>query len=178
MTRSRSSDSRSAFWWAVARLVKGKAARLRASRIRLEITISDSGPLPRNHSPPVLLRLSRFIRAFLLSNQIPKASGLFVQFRIDRLSKFFSKFNQFSLSSRRGSMPGHLADMLARAMNSLQERLQAGAEHGIIVGAAQPTFSTKLHVLDAAERARESSPVVCELPDVMPNQGLQDRGQV
>ena len=35
------------------RLVKGNAARLRARRIRLEMTMSDSGPVARSHSPLV-----------------------------------------------------------------------------------------------------------------------------
>ncbi len=42
--------------WAVARLMKGKSARLRARRMRLLMTMSDSGPEPRSHSP-LLARL-------------------------------------------------------------------------------------------------------------------------
>src|SRR5574340_983655 len=37
--------------WSVARLMKGKSARLRARRTRLLMTMSASGPEPRNHSP-------------------------------------------------------------------------------------------------------------------------------
>ena len=37
----------------VARLMKGKSARLRARRMRLLMTMSDSGPEPRSHSPLV-----------------------------------------------------------------------------------------------------------------------------
>ena len=42
-----------AFWAALARLVNGNAARLRARRMRVEMTTSDSGPVPRSHSPLV-----------------------------------------------------------------------------------------------------------------------------
>ena len=35
----------------VARLMNGKSARLRASRMRLLMTMSDSGPVPLSHSP-------------------------------------------------------------------------------------------------------------------------------
>ena len=47
----------------VARLMKGKSARLRARRMRLLMTMSDSGPEPRSHSPLVLSgrRVSRSI---------------------------------------------------------------------------------------------------------------------
>ena len=38
----------------VARAMNGKSARLRARRMRLVITMSDSGPEPRSHSPLVL----------------------------------------------------------------------------------------------------------------------------
>jgi len=36
--------------------MKGKSARLRASRMRLLMTISDCGPVPRNHSPLLFAR--------------------------------------------------------------------------------------------------------------------------
>src|ERR1700722_7803718 len=94
--RSRSIASISLFWCGVARLVNGKAARLRARRIRLEMTISDSGPIPRSHSPLVRVRLSRskFIRGFLLSNQVSYAGSLFVCFGIDGCSQLLAQVGQ------------------------------------------------------------------------------------
>ena len=53
--RSSRSASRSC---AVARLMKGKSARLRARRMRLLMTMSDSGPAPRSHSPRFRVRSS------------------------------------------------------------------------------------------------------------------------
>src|SRR5215472_14905080 len=70
----------SAFWLALARLVKGKAARFRARRTRLEITMSDSGPVPRSHSPLVRLKLLRSMPGFLVTEQIPQPGRLFVVF--------------------------------------------------------------------------------------------------
>src|SRR5580704_11218411 len=46
----------------LARLEKGKSARLRASRIREHMTMSLSGPVPRNHSPEDFVRSSRVMR--------------------------------------------------------------------------------------------------------------------
>src|SRR5207247_1469842 len=85
--RSRSRASISAFWCGLARLVKGKAAKLRASRIRVDTTMSASGPVPRSHSPVVGIRLSRFIRGFLLSDQVAELGGEFIVLRIDRAAK-------------------------------------------------------------------------------------------
>src|SRR5207248_7069321 len=100
-TRSRSMASISAFWWTLARLVNGKAARLRARRMRLEMTMSDSGPLPRSHSPLVWVRLSRFIRGFSLSEQVSDAGGLFVGLGVDRRLQPPPQPDQFGLPLRR-----------------------------------------------------------------------------
>src|SRR5687767_5015947 len=98
--RSRNSASISPFWWAEARLVNGKAARLRARRMRLEMTMSDSGPLPRSHSPLVCVRLSRFIRAFLLAEQVAQAGGFFVGFGLDGLAESRAQPEQLGLAGR------------------------------------------------------------------------------
>src|SRR5437764_607764 len=95
--RSRSEVSISAFWWALARLVKGNEDRLRARRMRLEMTISHSEPVPRSHSPLFCVRLSRDIRSFLLSNQIAQRGSLFVSFCIDCPPQQLSKFHELRL---------------------------------------------------------------------------------
>src|ERR1700722_11264020 len=46
----------------LARLEKGKSARLRASRIREHMTMSLSGPVPRSHSPEDFVKSSRVMR--------------------------------------------------------------------------------------------------------------------
>ena len=56
-------------WW-LARLMKGKSARLRARRMRLLMTISDSGPEPRSHSPLV-------VSVFEFHGAIPISGGRF-----------------------------------------------------------------------------------------------------
>src|SRR5206468_7961593 len=96
--RSRRAVSISAFWWAVARLVNGKAARLRARRMRVEMTMSDSGPVPRSHSPVDVNRLSRFIRGFLLPNRVAQAGRLFVSFRVDGLPQSVVQLEQLGLT--------------------------------------------------------------------------------
>jgi hypothetical protein len=50
--------------------------------MRLEMTISASGPVPRSHSPLLCVRLSRFIRV-LLSDQVAQAGRLLVSFALD-----------------------------------------------------------------------------------------------
>src|SRR5689334_2990484 len=109
----------SPFWCAVARLVKGKAARLRASRIRLEMTMSDSGPVPFSHSPVTSRRLSRFrfIRGFLLSEQVSDPGGLFVGFGVHGLTKALAQLDQFSLAfGGLVPMPRHLPHVLEGAV--------------------------------------------------------------
>src|ERR1700682_4180164 len=66
-----------------ARLGNGNCARLRARRMRLETTMSDSGPVPRSHSPLDCVRLSRFIGGCLLLDRIAQAGGVFVSLRVD-----------------------------------------------------------------------------------------------
>src|SRR6202023_708068 len=95
--RSRRVVSISAFWWALARLVKGKEDRLRASRMRLEMTMSLSAPVPRSHSPLFCVRLSRFIRGFLLSNQVTQARGFFIVFRFHGPPQLLSMFHELHL---------------------------------------------------------------------------------
>src|SRR2546421_755709 len=136
--RSRNSVSISAFWCGLARLVNGKAARLRARRMRLETTMSDSGPEPRSHSPVLFVRLSRFIRGFLLSKQITQSGGLFVVLDPDRLAQLLPQRDDLGVPGRAAAaVPGVLAGVTGGAVNPLQKRLQGRLEHLVIVRAAQ-----------------------------------------
>src|SRR5438105_10831485 len=99
--RSRSSASISAFWCGLARLVNGKAARLRARRMRVETTMSDSGPVPRSHSPVVGIRLSRFIRGFLLTDQVAEPGGVLVPLRLDGRVQLAVEVGEFGLAGGR-----------------------------------------------------------------------------
>src|SRR5262245_5377004 len=114
--RSRNSASVSAFWWAVARLVKGKAARLRARRVGVETTTSDSGPVPRSHSPVVEIRLSRFIRAFLLADQVAQPGRLLEALGRRRLLEPPAQGGQLGLARRVGRPPRRLAGVPAGAV--------------------------------------------------------------
>src|ERR1700727_379213 len=92
VTQSRSLVSISAFWCALARLVKGWSARLRARRMRVETTISASGPLPRNHSPSFGSRLSRFIGGPHAPDLVAQARRVFVTFLANRALELFKQF--------------------------------------------------------------------------------------
>src|SRR5947199_10298570 len=98
----------SAFWCGLARLVYGKAARLRARRMRVETTTSDSGPVPRSHSPVDGIRLSRFIRTFLLSDQVAEGRGRLVILGPDRPPQPLAEVEKL-----RGSAAGTAARRLA-----------------------------------------------------------------
>src|SRR5207244_9701981 len=74
----------SAFWGFDARLVNGLLAMFRARRMRVDTTTSDSGPVPRSHSPRFGSRLSRFIRAFLLADQVAEPGRRLVLLGRDR----------------------------------------------------------------------------------------------
>src|SRR5437660_11886171 len=102
---SRIFASASAFWWGEPRLVNGKWARLRARRMRVETTTSDSGPVPRSHSPVDGIRLSRFIRGFLLADQVAEHHGPFVVFRFDRAAQLLAQLQDFGRPRGRGAAP-------------------------------------------------------------------------
>src|SRR5439155_5480329 len=115
--------------------------------MRLEMTMSDSGPVPRNHSPLVWLRLSRFIRGFLLSKQIADAGGFFVGFRLDRVAEFLSQFHDFALPGRvPQAVPRDLAHVAAATMDAHQERFQGHLKDLVVQRAAKPAFRLELHI--------------------------------
>src|SRR5437870_7412169 len=177
--RSRSRTSMSAFWWALARLVNGKAARLRARRIRLEMTMSDSGPVPRSHSPLVLVRFSRSILGFFLSNQVSQLSRFFIGFRIDGLAEPASQLEQLGARGRnRPAMPRRLALVPHRAMPTLQQRLQTHPKYLVVMRAAQPPGRPKLHILYPTRRAGQPRQLVRQLANVLADQVLQNSRKV
>src|SRR5262245_18689623 len=53
------------------RRMNGKSARFRASRMRLEMTMSDCGPDPRSHSPQRDASSSRLIVMARLRSEVP-----------------------------------------------------------------------------------------------------------
>src|SRR5262245_541466 len=120
--RSRSRDSTSAFWCGEARLVKGKSARLRARRMRVETTTSDSGPVPPSQSPVVGIRLSRFIRGFPFSDQVAQPRGLLVV--LDRQSRPQPLLQPLALRPPAGVLgqpPRRLADVARRVVDLFQD---------------------------------------------------------
>src|SRR5262249_2345529 len=154
--RSRSRDSTSAFWCGVARLVKGKSARLRARRMRVLTTTSDSGPVPRSHSPVVGIRLSRFIGGFLLSDLVAQPGGLFVVLGGHApLGPVAEPGEGLAAAAVPVAAARHLADVPGGLVDAFQDRLQAVAERLVVGRAAEPALGPEVGVPQAALRAGE-----------------------
>ena len=151
----------SAFWWVVARLVNGKAARLRARRMRLEMTMSDSGPVPRSHSPRFGSRLSGSSGLRLPSGGSGRGAGR--PLRSPRPRRPTScGLAAFRSSAARRDGSRQLAACAVDAVDALQERFQHLAEGLVVVRAAEPALGLERRVCQTARRAsvnrRGSSP--------------------
>ena len=115
----------SAFCGSVARLVNGKSARLRARRMRVDTTTSDSGPVPRSHSPRFGSRLSRFIRWFLRlpSGGSGRGAGRPVRSPRPRRRTSCCRCSSSSSAARRAEQRP-LAGVRSRPVDALQERFE------------------------------------------------------
>src|SRR5712692_9992307 len=112
------------------------------------MTMSDSGPVPRSHSPLVCVRLSRSIRGFLCPEKVSKMSGFLVSFGFHGRSQPFAKVHQFGEVRRVARRTaGPLADVPLGPVDALQQRFDSSAENVVIVWAAEAALGAKLHVL-------------------------------
>ena len=102
----------------LARLVKGKSARLRASRIREHMTMSLSGPVPRSHSPEDLVRSSRVMRGDPSGGAGLAAARLLRNLR--GRSPRGAGCGAGAARTAPVAAPGHLAHVPGRAVESLQ----------------------------------------------------------
>src|SRR5262249_40124939 len=159
-------------------LLNGNAARLRARRMRLEMTMSDSGPVPRSHSPLVWVKLSRFIPGLPVPQQVPQAGFLFETFLVHPAAQLPAQFHFALHGPSRRSPRRDLAHVLLGAVDAKQQWLQALAKDRVVVRAAKPSLGPKLHILYTAHRAGQPRKLVRELADVMADQRLQYRRQV
>src|ERR1700731_4850848 len=104
--------------------------------MRLETTMSHSGPVPRSHSPLDCVRLSRFIGGFLLLDRIAQSGSLLVSLRLDRLPK---RLTQLAQLAGAGGVPcsvwRYLAPVAGAPMDAFQERQERSTEYGVIVRA-------------------------------------------
>ena len=100
--------------WGVARLMKGKSARFRARRMRLLMTMSASGPLPRSHSPLVWVSSLSSTAAIPASGPLPvlnapdliaEFGGPLVVLALDRFLHFPAEADQLRplLAARPGA---------------------------------------------------------------------------
>src|SRR5438874_7472698 len=115
--------------------------------MRVNTTTSDSGPVPRSHSPRFGSRLSRFIRAFLLADQVAEPRRLFVVLGSARRGHLLVKLPQFRFPDQSAERPGHLPGVPGRPMNPLQQRLQDGPEGVVVGGAPEPALGAELSIL-------------------------------
>src|SRR5947207_1584026 len=115
--------------------------------MRLEMTMSDSGPVPRNHSPLVCDRLSKFIRGFLLSNQIPQVGGFLVGFVFHGQPQTVAQLDELGVAASSPTPPRNLPCVFQGPVDALQQWLQAGAKDLVVVRTAETAFRAKLHIL-------------------------------
>src|SRR5260370_521094 len=111
--------------------------------------------------------LSRFIRGFLLSQEVTQASGFLVGFGLHRYSKALSQFDQLGLTFEAQRSPGTFADVALPAMNPVEQRLQAGTEDIVVMRTAQTAGGAKLHVPDAAGRTGQPGQLIRQGADVL-----------
>src|SRR5262245_47287185 len=113
---------------------------LRATRIRDETTMSESGPPASNHATRnCACSPTRFALYFLFEslNAIPQSGGLLVLFVLDHALQALAQHEQLELVPAIGAdFARHFADVLRRAMNLLEQRHQAVFEDIVVVGAA------------------------------------------
>src|SRR5438105_2989881 len=136
--------------------------------MRLETTMSLSGPVPRSHSPLDWVRLSRFIGGFPLTNRIAEPSGLFIGLRLDSSPELLAELAELGLG---GGVPQgidrHLALVLGGAVDALQERQERRPKHHVVVRTTEPTFCLELHILYAALRAVQPRQLVGRRADML-----------
>src|SRR5207237_4788863 len=114
----------SAFWGLDARLVNGPLATFRASRMRVDTTTSDSGPVPRSHSPRFGSRLSRFIRTFLLPDQVAEPGRRLVILGGGGGVHLLAEVGQLGGQPLPADRPGELPGVGHRSVDPLDERLE------------------------------------------------------
>src|SRR6516164_5878690 len=113
--------------------------------MRVETTTSDSGPVPRSHSPVDGIRLSRFIRGFLLADQVAEFRSPFVVFGLDRAAELLAQLQDLDQPAE-ADVPalggavaaGHLADVAGRTVDAFEDRQKPGAEDLVVGWAAEP----------------------------------------
>src|SRR5690242_19649096 len=143
--------------------------------MRLEMTMSESGPSPRIHSPfscsrsfkstagspysvPPSFRLRRLTRnpPFQLLDLIAQTRGLFVRFLGHGQPQVVSQFDQLiTLLAVVGHAFGELAAVMSVAVDVFQKRKQLVAKGDVAMGAAQPPLTAKFPVRHLAGRANE-----------------------
>ena len=169
--RSRSSASISAFWWALARLVNGNGGQVAG---QANAAGDDDVGLRPGAAQPFATGMSQAIQIhpwlpFVGAGRVD-GRPLRRPPRRRRARSCWRRSHQFGLQGgvAHGSARGTLPTCRPRAVDALQERLQAGAEDLVIVRAAEPALGPELHILYAARRAGQSRQLVASGPTCWP----------
>src|SRR5437764_3274422 len=115
--------------------------------MRVETTTSDSGPVPRSHSPRFGSRLSRFIGRFLLADQVAEPGRLFVLLGRGGRPHLLAQLAQLGLAGLAAEVAGDLPVVPDRPVDPLQQGLEDGAEGVVVGGAAEPALGPELSIL-------------------------------
>src|SRR5947208_11016500 len=103
------------------------------------MTMSDSGPVPRSHSPLVLVRFSRSILGFLLTYHVSQTSRFFIFFLFDCFTEPAPQLDHLGRRGADGSpMPPRPPLVAHRPMQASQARFQPHPNHLVIVRATEP----------------------------------------
>src|SRR5262245_23268524 len=153
---SRSRASVSAFWCGVARVVNGTPARLRARRMRVETTTSDSGPVPRSHSPRREVRVLRFMVGPQRPDLVAEPRRVLISLACHGRFQPRLQLGLPGDAHPPGVPPRHLARVSGCAiLHPLQERFQERPEGVVVVRAAEPTLGPEMGVRCATFRAHQ-----------------------
>src|SRR5438876_9017625 len=115
--------------------------------MRVETTTSDSGPVPRSHSPRFGSRLSRFIRAFLLPDQVAEPGRLLVVLDPGGGLHLLAEVGQLGVAQLPADRPGELPGVVHGPVDPLDERLEHRPERLVLGRAPEPALGPELSIL-------------------------------
>src|SRR5690606_35297713 len=119
-------------------------------RMRVEMTVSDSGPVPRSHSPRFGSMSFRFIRSLPPSDQVAQPGGVLEALLPDRPPELAPE-----LGVAAGVAAGDLAAVAVGAVDPLQQPGQGGPERLVVVGAAETTGRLEFMIPQTARGANQ-----------------------
>jgi len=105
--------------------------------------------------------------------------GFLVGFGFHGQAQPFSQFHQFGQDQRIAWRPARpFADVTLGPVDALQQGLESGAEHVVIVRATQSSLGPEIHVLNAAGRAGKARQLVGHRADMLADDRVQNSRQI